>query len=167
MALEIIPLTKQAASGDVDAVRQIMELFASSALSLTEQDQVHILVKQMARDKHTAIYLRAILYSHGYGVVADDDMAYLLMREAASKGNGHAHLWIGNFFLHGKAIVSNPEIAAYWFNLAANDPYYLPEAMYALAQLYEVGKGVEINQAIARAWYERAAAMGISKPSHS
>ncbi|RDI46885.1 tetratricopeptide repeat protein [Aquicella lusitana] len=160
MIEDFAQLIKQAAAGDEASVHRLLEHFRAQAISVEEQEQLQLYLKHAARQDHHAIYLQGILYEHGYGVAQDNDMAFLLMREAAGKGNAKATYEVGRHYLQGIGVSQHYESAFQWLSRAAGSPHYVPEAMYDLARLYENGWGVAPDANEARVWYEKAASKG-------
>jgi TPR repeat protein len=153
-------LLKRAVAGDESAIELLLHYFQDQSITATEQESAHAYLKQAARQNHHAIYLRGLLYEYGYGVKQDLDMSFLLMREAASKGNEKATYEVGKHFLEGMGVEKNYENAFQWLKIAAGGPYYIRDAMYSLAQMYEQGWGVDPDPAKALEWYEKAAQKG-------
>jgi len=153
-------LLKKVVSGDETSGMTLLSYFENQTISVEEQMQVHVYLKQAARESHHAIYLRGLLYEHAYGVKQDFDMAFLLMREAASKGNAKATYAVGCYFLQGLGVEKNYHNALQWLKIAAGSPHYVAQAMYDLGYLYQEGLGVEVDLKQAQAWYEKAANKG-------
>jgi TPR repeat protein len=153
-------LIKKAATGDDAAMEALLMHFKQQTITVPEQEQLHLFLKQASRLDHHAIYLRGLLYEHGYGVKQDLDMAFLLMREAASKGNASAIYGVGRYFLLGIGVTKNHTGALQWLQVAAESPHYIADAMYHLGRMYEEGLGVEVDMIQAKKWYEKAAEKG-------
>lgn len=160
MVSDLPQLLKRVDAGDELAIATLIDYFREQKISALEQEQVHIYLKQAAKKSHYAIYLRGILFEYGYGVKKDFDMSFLLMREAASKGNAKATYEVGRHFLKGTGVEKNETNALEWLRLAANSPNYVVEAMYDLACMYEDGLGVNIDLQKAKEWYQKASEKG-------
>lgn len=160
MAIDLLNLLKRAAAGEDRAIEEILTLFKEEKITTAEQEQIHTYSKQAARQSHFAIYLRALFFDYGYGVKKDPESAFLLHREAASKGNAKATFEVGRHFLEGFGVEKNYESALQWLRISAGSPNYVPEAMFELGQMYELGLGVEVDEGSARSWYEKAAQKG-------
>ena len=160
MTEDLAQLLKKATAGDEPAIDKLVVLFKEPPISLDEQEQIHLYIKQAARQSHHAIYLRGLFYKYGYGVKQDFYMSFLLMREAAAKGNSKATYEIGYHYLEGMGVEKNEENALKWLEIAAGSPHYVPEAMYELGRIYEQGLGEEQHMGKARTWYEQAAKKG-------
>lgn len=156
-------LIRNAANGDDYALNTLLNYFKQQAVSDEEQEQLHLYIKQASKFSHDAIYLRAILYDCGYGVKQDYEMAFILLREAASKGNVRATYEVGRHFYEGLGVDKNDDNAFQWFKIAAGSPNYVTDAMYSLAEMYEQGRAVESNHETAMMWYEKAAQKGHPK----
>lgn len=153
-----VELLKKAADGDEAAVQTLITYFHEHKASADEQESAHHYLKQTPQ--HTAIYLRGLLYESGYGVPQDWDMSFLLMREAASKGNAKATYEVGLHFMKGMGVAQSFENARQWLKIAASSPYYIVDAMYYLGEIYEQGLGIDKDLATAREWYVKAAQKG-------
>lgn len=160
---ELRELLKSAVAGKVSATQAILSYFKEQQFSVTDQEQIHIYLRQAARDSHHAIYLQALLYDFGYGVTANADMSFLLMREAAAKGSIVATYEVGRRFLEGIGVEQNFENALQWLKIAAGSPNYLDEAMFAIGEIYEQGLGLKADREAAKKWYEKAAEKGHQK----
>ena len=154
-------LLKEAVSGNEKAIETILTYFKEQAVSNEESEQAHLYLKRASLESHYAIYLRGILYEYGYGVKQDVDMSFLLMREAASKGNAKATYEVARHFLYGLSVQQNYQNALEWLKMASGSPHYIPEAMYELGRLYEQGLGVSVDLSQAKEWYEKAAKKGL------
>lgn len=153
-------LIRDSVAGNLQSVSLLLELFAKQQFSVTDQEQIHIYLKHIAEQNPYAIYVRALLFDHGYGVKQNADMAFLLMREAAAKGNAIAIYEVGHRFLEGIGVDTNYENAQQWLRIAAGSPNYIEAAMYDLGRMYEHGWGVAINETEANFWYDQAAKKG-------
>lgn len=149
-------LLREALTGDKIARDKFLATLATETLSTEEYEQIHLFLKQASREQPSAIYLRGLLYDKGYGVNADPDMAFLLMREAAAKGNSLAIYEVGHRFLMGVGVPTNYISARQWLVTAAESPHYIKEAMIDLATIYEQGLGVEVDYEQAKDWQERS-----------
>lgn len=153
-------LLQRAVSGEEYAVQQILQAYKENVYTQAEQEQIQLYLKHAARGSHYAIYLQALFYAFGYSVKSDDGMAFLLMREAAAKGNSRAIYFVGYYYLKGIGVTQHLENAKQWLTIAAGSPHYVPEAMYELGQLYEKGLGVTANSEKAHQLYADAARKG-------
>lgn len=151
---------RNAAAGNAYAIQAILVYFKEQTLSPQEQESVLIYLRQAGRQSHHAIYLQALLYDNGYGVKKDLDMAFLLMREASSKGNAKATYEVGHRFLEGKGVEQNYDNALQWLEIAAGSPHYEADAMNDLGHMHEQGLSVPIDSHVAQIWYEKAARKG-------
>ncbi|TAK78572.1 MAG: sel1 repeat family protein [Gammaproteobacteria bacterium] len=158
MVTDFPSLLKKAAAGEEAYMQQLIMCFAENILSKIEQEQTHLYLKKIGT--HDAFYLRAIFYERGYGVKADAEMAFLLMREAAAKGSGKATYQVGHYYLEGKGIERNYANALMWLERAVGSPYYVAAAMYDLGRMYDNGWGVDKDPEQAKVWYEKAVEKG-------
>lgn len=155
MTEEIITLLKKAVDGDLTSFDVIIKKFQDQQLSVTEQEEIHLYLKQISQNNFHAIYLRGLLYDAGYGVTQDFTAAFLLFREAAAKGHALAIYEVGHHFLLGHGVEKDNASAEQWLSLAAGSPHYIPAAMYDLGMMYE---GSDVNKA--KDWYTQAAQKG-------
>jgi TPR repeat protein len=85
----------------------------------------------------------------------DDQEAIRWYEKAALQGDSASEYVLGDFFyLEGRGVPQDLELAQYWLRKAAEQGN--AQAEMALGQLYEEGKGVEKDWAQARLWYQRA-----------
>lgn len=155
---DLMPLLRLMLVGDHAASEKIFLSFKQQTLTLVQQEQIHFFLK--SQKIHHAIYLRGLLYEYGYGVKQDYDMSFLLMREAAAKGNSYATYEVGHHLLEGLGVEKHYESAVEWIQLAAGSPHYVPDAMYDLGRMYENAWGLTIDLNKAKSWYENAARKG-------
>ena len=153
-------LLKKVSTGDEVALSDLLHFLQNQTLTSAEEEQCQFYFKKVMNDNHHILYLRGLLYKNGYSVKQDFDMSFLLMREAASKGNANAIFEVGHHFLMGIGVEKNYENAYQWLKMAASSPYYNINAMYHLGSLYEQGWGVELDREKAKYWYEKAAESG-------
>ena len=163
MIEDFAQLLKKAVSGDSAAMNMLLAYFQEQAVSPEEQLEAHVYLKRVSHDSHYAIYLRGMFYQYGYGIKQDLDMSFLLMREAASKGNAKATYEVGKHFLQGLGVEQNYQSAWQWLKIAAGSPHYVPEAMFEMGRLYEQGLGVSADPVQAKEWYEKAAQKGLAE----
>lgn len=157
MANDIVHTLKTVALGDENAMLSIIKQFQVEELTATEQAHIHLYLKTNILKSHYLTYLRALLFEHGYGTTKDLEMAFLLMREAASQGNANAIYQVGRHFLYGIGVEQNYLNALQWLKTAATSPYYVPNAMQDLAVMYAKGLGVTQDLDEAKTWENRAA----------
>lgn len=99
------------------------------------------------------------LYRWGQGVEKDIDKAIHWYRMAAEKGFSRAQANLAAIYLQGdEGTPVNYEEAHKWFAAAAVQN--LAVAQYNLGLMYELGLGVEKNEARALGWYNLAAKAG-------
>jgi TPR repeat protein len=163
MIQELPQLLRKVPSGDASVLKTLLDYFKEQKLSNEEREQVHLYLKEAVRQSHHAVYFLALLYDNGYGVKQNLDMAFVLMREAAAKGNSLAIYEVGHRFLIGTGVEPNYESALQWLNTAAGSPYYVADAMYDLGLMYEKGLGVAHGLLLAKDWYNKAAQKGSEK----
>lgn len=153
-------LLQQSVTGDAKSSDELLARFQQHTFTEGEAEEINFYLKKVSHQYVDAIYLRGLLHEHGFGVDQDQDMAHLLMREAASKGNANAIYEVGRHYLLGIGVPQHYESALQWLKLAAESPHYRKNAMYELGNMYEQGLGVEQDAHTAKKWYERAAQKG-------
>ena len=99
----------------------------------------------------------ALLLLEGKVVERDDATARDLMKAAADAGNPLAAFNYGQMLIQSAPTGGFAEAIGY-FRMAADKN--VPDAEYALSQLYAYGKGVEKDDATARTWLSEAARSG-------
>jgi localization factor PodJL len=87
------------------------------------------------------------------------------LRAAAVSGNPAAEYEIGVRYSEGRGVPADLELAALWFESAAN--HGLAPAQYRLGSLYEKGQGVKKDLNKARSLYLQAADKGNAKAIHN
>ncbi|WP_409766509.1 hypothetical protein [Ferrovibrio sp.] len=99
------------------------------------------------------------LYRWGQGVERDIQQAMHWYRRAAETGFARAQANLAAIYLQGDEGVSIDYAEAHkWFEAAAKQGHAV--AQYNLGLMYELGLGVEKNEAIALGWYNNAAKAG-------
>lgn len=99
------------------------------------------------------------LYRWGQGVERDIQQAMHWYRRAAETGFARAQANLAAIYLQGDDGVSIDYAEAHkWFEAAARQGHAV--AQYNLGLMYELGLGVEKNEAIALGWYNNAAKTG-------
>lgn len=99
------------------------------------------------------------LYRWGQGVERDIQQAMHWYRRAAETGFARAQANLAAIYLQGDEGVSIDYAEAHkWFEAAAKQGHAV--AQYNLGLMYELGLGVEKNEAIALGWYNNAAKTG-------
>ncbi|MBA3660840.1 MAG: sel1 repeat family protein [Gammaproteobacteria bacterium] len=159
-ANELIAILQTALSGDDSSLLTLRNLCHEKKLSAADLETMHHFLSVHGQQKHRAIYLRGLLYELGCGVGQDYAMAFLLMREAAAKGNAQAMFEVGRLHMQGLGVTQNYPNALQWLSLAAGSPYYVVDAMFALGEVYEQGLGIQIDLQQALIWYAQAADKG-------
>jgi localization factor PodJL len=87
------------------------------------------------------------------------------LRTAAAAGNPAAEFEIGVRYSEGRGVPANLELAAQWFERAANKG--LAPALYRLGSMYEKGQGVKKDLEKARELYVAGADKGNAKAIHN
>ena len=102
-----------------------------------------------------AQYRLAIMYQNGLGTVRNESFAYRWMQKAAEQYHGLACHALGCMYLEGDCVEQDDYKAVEYFTCSAEQG--LEGSMIALAQLYEVGRGVHKDTKRAQELYKRAA----------
>lgn len=99
------------------------------------------------------------LYRWGQGVERDIQQAVHWYRRAAETGFARAQANLAAIYLQGdEGIAIDYAEARKWFEAAAKQGHAV--AQYNLGLMYELGLGVEKNEAVALGWYNNAAKAG-------
>lgn len=160
MVADFLQLLKKVCEGDTQAWQTLHKLFVEHALSADEQTQAFTYVRRTAKTNVYAIYAQALFYDNGLGTKQDFEMAFIVMREAATHGHADAIFEVGRRFLYGIGVEKNYESALRWLMLAASSPHYHPGAMYHLGLMYEQGLGVQQDAEQAQKWMREAEEKG-------
>jgi TPR repeat protein len=83
------------------------------------------------------------------------DEAVALLRPAADEGDTQAALFLGNLYLYGTGIESDPAAARRYLEIAAQSGH--PDALYNLGAIYDKAIGVVRDVPAAMQWFARAA----------
>ena len=94
-----------------------------------------------------------------------DTMGGPNLRHAALKGDATAAYEVGVRFAEGKGVPQNLELAAKWYDRAAQAG--IVPAIFRLGTLYEKGMGVNKDVDVARRYYVQAAEHGNAKAMHN
>jgi TPR repeat protein len=99
------------------------------------------------------------LYRWGQGVERDIQQAMHWYRRAAETGFARAQANLAAIYLQGdEGVAVDYAEARKWFEAAAKQGHAV--AQYNLGLMYELGLGVEKNEAVALGWYNNAAKAG-------
>lgn len=119
---------------------------------------------QMAAEQNDseAQVLLAYCYEIGKGVPKDPQQVMNLMTRAAEAGNAEAQFNLALNYSQGINGAPKNEAESFrWASLAANQGYAQAERF--LGACYEYGFGVNGDAQLARQWYAKAAAQGLSR----
>lgn len=109
-------------------------------------------------DNAEAVYLLALLTTHGFGVAASPEAGFELQQRAADLGNLDALFEIYVHYANGLGVPVDEERAFAACQRAAEAEH--PRAMYNLGAFHATGRGTPRNMTEAVKWYERAADVG-------
>ena len=101
------------------------------------------------------------LYSYGLGVEANPVKAVAWYREASNRGSASGQSELGYHYLEGIGVSRDLDQAYYWFDKSAEQLF--PPAVYNLAEMYELGKGVNKNEKRAIELYRIAEKHGVKE----
>jgi TPR repeat protein len=99
-----------------------------------------------------------LLYSSGYGVPLDDNMALKWYTMAAESGHAQAQCNLGVMYANGWGVTQSDQDALDWYLMAAEQG--LTQAQIAVANLYFSGHRIEGDKVEARKWLAIAAILG-------
>jgi hypothetical protein len=101
------------------------------------------------------LYALGLMYETGQTGAKDLARALELYRKAAATGaQPDAEYAIGRMLLRGRGVARDPKESVVWLKKAAL--HGNPAGQYMLAESYEAGWGVKINEGEAYYWYRRA-----------
>lgn len=98
------------------------------------------------------------LYSAGFWVPKDDELAVQWYRKAALQGDPDGQLQMGICYASGVGVPMNDGEAVRWYKMAAENGN--ADAQYRLGMCYELGDGVPKNVLQAYKWLNIAASSG-------
>jgi TPR repeat protein len=102
-----------------------------------------------------AFYALGLMYETGQAGAKDLTRAFELYHQAAAAGpQADAEYAIGRMLLRGRGVARNATESVAWLKKAAQ--HGNPAGQYMLAEAYEAGWGVKINEGEAYYWYRRA-----------
>lgn len=127
----------------------------------TEQEEAYRLTSEIVRfepENADAIYLLALLQTHGFGVEASPETGLELQQRAADLGNSDAMFEISLHYAFGLGVDVDEEASLKACQRAAKAGH--PRAMYNMGAFNASGSGMPKNIPEAIKWYERAADEG-------
>jgi len=107
----------------------------------------------------SAMHNVAWMRRKGQGTKKDLEGAAEMYKRAAMAGDPLSQADLGEMLFKGEVEGATPKAAAQWLTLAAAAHH--PVAEFELGELYEAGRGVAQDLAIARELYEDAASRGV------
>lgn len=152
---------------DVNADNAKLELakirwfFKRETASEAEQQQAYQSVSDIVAshpDNANAIYILALLTTHGFGVAASPKSGLELLERSAALGNADAMFEICVHHANGLGAPVNEKLAFNACQRAANAGHL--RAMYNLGAFSSTGRGTPKDMQEAVKWYERAADAG-------
>lgn len=109
-------------------------------------------------DNADAIYILALLTTHGFGVAASPESGFELQQRSADLGNTDAMFEIYAHYANGLGVPVDEELAYNACRRAADAGH--SRAMYNLGAFSATGRGTPKNMTEAIKWYEKAADAG-------
>ena len=98
------------------------------------------------------------MYQKGYGVSSDEEIAVILYKKSAEKGNARGQCFLGDMYRSGFGINQNYKDALYWYRKAAEQGN--SDAQTSIGSMYLSGNGVEKNFKEAIIWFRKSAELG-------
>lgn len=148
-------LEQAATAGDADAQVKL-GVFHAAGEKVRKDDELALMwyERAAAQGQPSALLFLFEMAFRNRDVPAEKARAETLLKAAADAELPAAQIRYGEFLLHERG---SPDYraAAEWFTKAANQDYAMGQ--FYLAELYQVGLGVEKDQAASHRLYERAA----------
>ena len=162
-------LTAAAERGDPEAQCRLGRMYRDGLGVAYDYAQARHWLGQAAEAGHIeACWLMARMSHEGQGADPDleakaewDLRAFESARVAAGVGDAKAAWWLGRLHAQNEVPAADPAKARQWYEIAAEAG--LPEAQYALADLFDRGDGVEQNADEAQRLYALAAETWLSR----
>ena len=122
-------------------------------------EEAYKVFRSIEDENVSAMHNVAWMRRKGQGTKQDLEGAAEMYKRAAMAGDPLSQADLGDMLLKNEVRDANPRAAAQWLTLAAAAHH--PVAEFELGELYEWGRGVGQDLAIARELYEEAAARGV------
>ena len=123
-----------------------------------EEVGVSYLRKAVAAGNIAAEVNLALCYQNGFGVDVNELEMVKIYRKIADLGYANVQHYFGLYYLNGTEEKQNYSKALQWLKLSAEQDYV--DAIVTLGYLYETGKGVEKDSAVALEYYQKGVALG-------
>lgn len=140
---------------------KIRWFFKRDTATEAEQQQAYQLVSELVEstpDNSDAIYILALLTTHGFGVAASPQSGFELQERSANLGNADAMFELYAHYSNGLGVPADEELAVKACQRAADAGH--SRAMYNIGAFNASGRGITKNIPEAIKWYERAADAG-------
>lgn len=137
---------------------QMRWFFKRDSASEAEQVQAYqdaVAIATAEPHNADAIYMLALLTTHGFGTTPDPEAGFRLQQQAAELGHTEAMFELFVHHQNGLGVPPDPQAAFHACYRAAEAGH--PRAMYNMGAFYAGGQGVEKNIPEAIRWYEQAA----------
>ena len=118
-------------------------------------------MKLAEKNDPLAEYKLAQMYTQGYGVDRNKQVARKWLERAAQHGSVEAQYELGLALLSGRDVVQDFERSAEWLRKAASSGN--ANAQFELGRMYLVGKGLPVDSVKAYVWLNLAVAGGIER----
>ncbi|MBF0371226.1 MAG: SEL1-like repeat protein [Magnetococcales bacterium] len=113
---------KAAENGDPWAQVRLAELYAQGRGVVQNSKRATFWnQKASAAGDPLAQYRLGLAMLEGQGVAKNESEGIRLMEQAANSGEREARMKLGELYLQGRGVFKDPEKAAYWFRMAAED----------------------------------------------
>uniref|UniRef100_A0A7S3H6M8 Uncharacterized protein n=1 Tax=Spumella elongata TaxID=89044 RepID=A0A7S3H6M8_9STRA len=123
-----------------------------------EEVGVSYLRKAVAAGSIAAEVNLALCYQNGFGLDVNELEMVKIYRKIAELGYANVQHYFGLYYLNGTEEKQNYTKALQWLKLSAEQDYV--DAIVTLGYLYETGKGVEKDPAVALEYYQKGVALG-------
>lgn len=140
---------------------KIRWFFKRETATESEKRQAHQLVSEVVQsdpENADAVYILALLTTHGFGVPASAEEGFQLQRRSAALGSADAMFELYVHYANGLGVPVDEALAFDACLRAANAGH--PRAMYNLGAFNATGRGTPKNMPEAVKWYEQAANAG-------
>lgn len=133
-------------------------LVAGVEAQLLVSQVVESLLQSAERGETDAQKALADCYARGFGVPADEKVAFGWYRKAAEGGDPPAQLVVGICYFQGKGVDKDEKAGIGWFRRAADNG--IADAYCLMGLCYAEGRGTPVNFSEARKWLKKAADQG-------
>ena len=157
-SIDLAELTSHAQSGVPEAQYQLAVVYGAGRIVPRDKAASQGWMMKAAEQGHVpAETFMGLMYldNHTTGPVPNYAEAERWLRQAATRGDAEAELWLG--IGYGREYFGRIDYQESLKWLRKSSAQGLPDAQFALAQMYEDGHGVPRSDEDAAYWYRRAA----------